>query len=212
MTSFYKPIVTLLFGLLLSGYLWIRNEMSDKWIVLFGATAIAQQLLESLQSLFINNVSLNSIISIVSYILFLIHPILNILGSYTQMENGISFEPIVLCFVFIFYKLFVNPIKLNEFFTTYDKGGYIANWFSKINKYELIAYFAMFAPAGTPRDIILKLNQAVNSASKDKDIQERFSSLGFETAPGSPEALGERNRLETIKWTRAILEAKIEPQ
>ena len=81
-----------------------------------------------------------------------------------------------------------------------------------LKEYELIAYFAMFAPAGTPRDIILKLNQAVNSASKDKDIQERFSSLGFETAPGSPEALGERNRLETIKWTRAILEAKIEPQ
>ena len=81
-----------------------------------------------------------------------------------------------------------------------------------LKEYELIAYFAMFAPAGTPRDIVLKLNQAVNSASKDKDIQERFSSLGFETAPGSPEALGERNRLETIKWTRAILEAKIEPQ
>ncbi len=81
-----------------------------------------------------------------------------------------------------------------------------------LKEYELIAYFAMFAPAGTPRDIVLKLNQAVNSASKDKDIQERFSSLGFETSPGSPEALGERNRLETIKWTRAILEAKIEPQ
>ena len=59
-----------------------------------------------------------------------------------------------------------------------------------LKEYELIAYFAMFAPAGTPRDIVLKLNQAVNSASKDKDIQERFSSLGFETAPGSPEALG----------------------
>jgi len=143
MTSFYKPIVTFLFGLLLSGYLWIRNEMSDKWIVFFGATAIAQQLLESGQSLFINNLPVNGILTIVSYILFLIHPILNILGSYTQMENGISFEPIVLCYAFIFYKLIVNPIKSNEFFTLYNKGGYIANWFDKINKYELIAYFAL---------------------------------------------------------------------
>jgi hypothetical protein len=143
MTSFYKPIVTFLFGLLLSGYLWIRNEMSDKWIVFFGATAIAQQLLESGQSLFINNLPVNGILTIVSYILFLIHPILNILGSYTQMENGISFEPIVLCYAFIFYKLIVNPIKSNEFFTSYNKGGYIANWFDKINKYELIAYFAL---------------------------------------------------------------------
>jgi hypothetical protein len=58
MTSFYKPIVTLLFGLLLSGYLWIRNEMSDKWIVLFGATAIAQQLLESLYFFIISHIIL----------------------------------------------------------------------------------------------------------------------------------------------------------
>ena len=143
MISFYKPIVTFLFGLLLSAYLWIRNEMSDKWIVIFGATVLAQQLLEAGQSIFIDNVSINSIISIISYILFLIHPIINILGSYTQMENGISFEPVVLCFAFIFYKLFVNPIKSNEFFTTYDKGGYISIWFDKINKYELIAYLAL---------------------------------------------------------------------
>ena len=108
MISFYKPIVTFLFGLLLSAYLWIRNEMSDKWIVIFGATVLAQQLLEAGQSIFIDNVSINSIISIISYILFLIHPIINILGSYTQMENGISFEPVVLCFAFIFYKLFLS--------------------------------------------------------------------------------------------------------
>ena len=143
MTSFYQPIVTFLFGILLSAYLWIRNEMSDKWIVLFGATIVAQQLLESFQSLFINNSSINNIISIISYILFLIHPIMNILGSYTQLKNGLSFEPFVLCLAFIFYKLFINPIKFNEIYTTYYKGGYISNWFDKINKYELLAYFAL---------------------------------------------------------------------
>jgi len=78
--------------------------------------------------------------------------------------------------------------------------------------YELIAYFAMFAPAGTPTEIIQKLNSALNAAAVDKVILERFSVLGFETAPASPEALAQRTKAETAKWARAIREAKIEPQ
>jgi tripartite-type tricarboxylate transporter receptor subunit TctC len=78
--------------------------------------------------------------------------------------------------------------------------------------YELIAYFAMFAPAGTPTEIIQKLNSALNAAAVDKAILERFSVLGFETAPASPEALAQRTKAETAKWAKAIREAKIEPQ
>ena len=78
--------------------------------------------------------------------------------------------------------------------------------------YELIAYFAMFAPAGTPTEIIQKLNSALNTASVDKTILERFSALGFETAPASPEALAQRTKAETAKWAKVIREAKIEAQ
>ena len=78
--------------------------------------------------------------------------------------------------------------------------------------YELIAYFAMFAPAGTPTEIIQKLNSALNAAAVDKAILERFSVLGFEAAPASPEALAQRTKAETAKWAKAIREAKIEPQ
>ena len=78
--------------------------------------------------------------------------------------------------------------------------------------YELIAYFAMFAPAGTPTEIIQKLNSALNAVAVDKAILERFSVLGFETAPASPEALAQRTKAETAKWAKAIREAKIEPQ
>jgi tripartite-type tricarboxylate transporter receptor subunit TctC len=81
-----------------------------------------------------------------------------------------------------------------------------------LKDYELIAYFAVFAPAGTPADIITKLNAAVNAAATDKSILERFSSLGFETAPASPEALAQRSKAETAKWAKAIRDAKIEPQ
>ena len=81
-----------------------------------------------------------------------------------------------------------------------------------LKDYELIAYFAMFAPAGTPADMIQKLNAALNAAANDKAILERFSALGFETAPGSPEALAQRSKTETAKWAKAIRDAKIEAQ
>lgn len=81
-----------------------------------------------------------------------------------------------------------------------------------LKDYELIAYFAVFAPAGTPPDIVNKLNAAVNAAANDKTILERFSALGFETAPASPEALAQRSKAETAKWAKAIRDAKIEPQ
>ena len=81
-----------------------------------------------------------------------------------------------------------------------------------LKDYELIAYFAVFAPAGTPADIIAKLNQAINAAAQSKDIQEKFASLGFVVDAGTPEALAQRNKLETAKWAKAIRDARIEPQ
>ncbi|WP_310646948.1 tripartite tricarboxylate transporter substrate binding protein [Limnohabitans sp.] len=81
-----------------------------------------------------------------------------------------------------------------------------------LKDYELIAYFAIFAPAGTPHDIIQKLNAAINTAAADKGILERFAALGFETAPASPEALAQRSKAETAKWAKAIRDAKIEAQ
>jgi tripartite-type tricarboxylate transporter receptor subunit TctC len=81
-----------------------------------------------------------------------------------------------------------------------------------LTDYELIAYFAAFAPAGTPKEIVLKLNQALNAAANDKGIQEKFAALGFETDPGTPEALAKRTEQEALKWARAIKAAGIEPQ
>jgi hypothetical protein len=50
-------------------------------------------------------------------------------------------------------------------------------------------------------------------AATHKDILDRFAgNLGFETEPGPPEALGQRTKLESAKWAKAIRDAKIEPQ
>ena len=81
-----------------------------------------------------------------------------------------------------------------------------------LKDYELIAYFAMYAPAGTPPEIVAKLNQAINAAAQSKDLQEKFAPIGFVVEPGTPEALAQRGKLETAKWAKAIRDAKIEPQ
>lgn len=81
-----------------------------------------------------------------------------------------------------------------------------------LKDYELIAYFAVFAPAGTPPDVIAKLNRAVNAAANSKDIQEKFASIGFAVEPGTPADLAKRSVAETAKWAKAIRDAKIEQQ
>ncbi len=81
-----------------------------------------------------------------------------------------------------------------------------------LKDYELIAYFAMFAPAGTPPDVVNRLNHAINVAANSKEIQDKFAANGFTVEPGTPEALAQRNRAETAKWAKAIKDAKIESQ
>lgn len=81
-----------------------------------------------------------------------------------------------------------------------------------IKGYELIAFFAAFGPASMPKETVLKLNKAINEAAKSKELVERFSALGFETQPGTPEALNQKIKLETAKWAKAIKEAGMEPE
>ena len=81
-----------------------------------------------------------------------------------------------------------------------------------IKNYELIAFFAAFGPAGMPKDVVAKLNKAINEAAKSKDLVDRFASLGFESQPGSPEMLDKKIKLETVKWAKAIKDAGMEPE
>lgn len=71
---------------------------------------------------------------------------------------------------------------------------------------------ALLALAGTPPDIIARLNQAINAAAQSKDIQDEFASIGFVVEPGTPEALAQRINVETTQWAKAIRDATIEPQ
>ena len=51
--------------------------------------------------------------------------------------------------------------------------------------------------------MVAKLNLAINATAQSKDIQEKFSAIGFAVEPGTPEALAQRSALETAKWAKA---------
>ncbi len=81
-----------------------------------------------------------------------------------------------------------------------------------LKDYELIAFFGTYGPAGMPRDIVQKLNDAINAAARSKEVLDRFSALGMETAPGTPEAFAHRTAMEAVKWAKAIRDSGIEPE
>ena len=69
------------------------------------------------------------------------------------------------------------------------------------------SWVAMFAPAGTPQDIITALNKAVNEILADKAIEARLVEEGADPIGGSPEKLGAFHRSEYEKWRQVVKES-----
>jgi tripartite-type tricarboxylate transporter receptor subunit TctC len=78
--------------------------------------------------------------------------------------------------------------------------------------YESTGWNALFAPRGTPREIILKVNAALADSLKAPKVKEIFASSGAEAAADSPEALGRFVQSETAKWTKVVRAAGIKPE
>lgn len=142
MNSLHKSIFTFLFGIITSAYLWIRNEKSDRWIVIFFSVILANKILDIGYDLSLNTFNINNYLSIIGYILFLIHPLVNVLGSYSQIDGGLRIEPLVLTIGFVIYKLFVNPIPFDKIYTTKD-GVFKYNFANYLTKYEIAAYLLL---------------------------------------------------------------------
>jgi tripartite-type tricarboxylate transporter receptor subunit TctC len=65
-------------------------------------------------------------------------------------------------------------------------------------------WVGLFAPAGTPPEIVQKLNAAVNSAIKQPDVRERLESLTLEPIGGSPQQFSEYVQSEVVKWGAVV--------
>jgi tripartite-type tricarboxylate transporter receptor subunit TctC len=75
--------------------------------------------------------------------------------------------------------------------------------------FEAYEWHGVFAPAGTPPDIIAKLNSGLNAVIKQPDIAERLKQLNVETRPNTPEEFRAFVASEMDKWSRVVREANI---
>jgi tripartite-type tricarboxylate transporter receptor subunit TctC len=70
--------------------------------------------------------------------------------------------------------------------------------------YDAPTWSGVVGPAGIPREIVMKLNDAFNRALVSPAFTERFGKIGDEPAGGPPEAFGETIRVELAKWADVV--------
>ena len=76
-------------------------------------------------------------------------------------------------------------------------------------------WFGLFAPRGTPKDIIARLNAAMVQALADPALRARFSDLGLDIASReqqTPEGLAAFHKAEIEKWWPLVKAAGIKPE
>ncbi len=73
--------------------------------------------------------------------------------------------------------------------------------------YEISSWQAMFAPTGTPKDIIAKINAETTKMLADKDVRERISKDGADVVGSTPEQFAVRIKSEVEKWRRVAKSA-----
>ncbi|MBI3938334.1 MAG: tripartite tricarboxylate transporter substrate binding protein [Betaproteobacteria bacterium] len=74
---------------------------------------------------------------------------------------------------------------------------------------EATLWFGMFAPARTPRPIVMKLNREIGGILRRDDVKEALLKRGSEATPSTPEELGAWVKSELAKWTPIIRNAGI---
>jgi tripartite-type tricarboxylate transporter receptor subunit TctC len=70
--------------------------------------------------------------------------------------------------------------------------------------YESGVWFGLSAPAGTPKEIIARLNAAAVQGAKSPEFTKRMSELGYNIIPGSPEDMAAMIRTELTRWAPIV--------
>ena len=78
--------------------------------------------------------------------------------------------------------------------------------------YDVTSYAALFAPAGTPKEIVDRLNDEVQKIIANPEAKSRIAVTGFDAFSGPPETLASFVQTELVNWGRLIKDAGIEPQ
>jgi tripartite-type tricarboxylate transporter receptor subunit TctC len=75
---------------------------------------------------------------------------------------------------------------------------------SGVPGYDVVSWQTVHAPAGTPREIVGRLQAEIAKILQQPDIRQRLDALGLEPSGMSPEDLGAFERRERDKWVRVV--------
>jgi tripartite-type tricarboxylate transporter receptor subunit TctC len=81
-----------------------------------------------------------------------------------------------------------------------------------VTGFDMDSWAGLFAPAGTPPDVVARLNTEMRRILDDPEAKARIASLGFEAFGSTPDELGEFVKAQLVKWTTMIKEAGIEAE
>ncbi|MCE9642339.1 MAG: tripartite tricarboxylate transporter substrate binding protein [Betaproteobacteria bacterium] len=110
----------------------------------------------------------------------------------------------------------VQAGKLRPLGVTMDKRSPVAPDIPTISEaglpgYSAMSWFSLLAPAGTPREVITRLNQAIVKGLKSKETIDSFASMAVDAMPMTPEQSADFARNEVAKWARVVKAAGIQP-
>jgi len=70
--------------------------------------------------------------------------------------------------------------------------------------FEATTWFAMFAPAGTPRDVVMRINAEMVRVFKLPEVVDKMKTLGLEPWISTPEELAKYQASEIVKWAKVV--------
>jgi tripartite-type tricarboxylate transporter receptor subunit TctC len=78
--------------------------------------------------------------------------------------------------------------------------------------FEVTSWYAIFGPAGIPREVTQKLAGEIHKAVNETDLRERLKGLGTTPIGSTPEALAAYQRSDIERWTKVVKTAGIKPE
>jgi len=81
-----------------------------------------------------------------------------------------------------------------------------------VANYDVVSWNALFAPAGTPPEIVNILNRALQEILAEADVKKRLLELGIEARASTPEEISARLKSDIDKWRAVIEKAGIQKQ
>jgi tripartite-type tricarboxylate transporter receptor subunit TctC len=78
--------------------------------------------------------------------------------------------------------------------------------------YEVTTWYSFVAPAGTPQDIVDKLNKEISAIIESPEVKKRLQDQGVEADAMTPAELGAHMHKEHDKWEKVIKDARITPE